>query len=511
MERKNEIKKYMKNLKFLLIAAFAALAMGACDKDDSHSVSFEKLAYYFKWGGEPQVAEYTSVNVASIVVKSVSDGWACEVDHAARTVKITPPKDPVDEAQRDKLRNGSATLNVIAENGEASKYTFNFYIVGDKSVHLNPNGEYANSYVVNEPTTLYSLDVSANGAGEPLSGVEDVKMLWQSNASLLQHVDYDAESHSVSFFVDCKKDDDGKAIVENGGHVLVEGNAVIAAYNGSDEIVWSWHIWVVAKDVLGEYDTYANGRKFMQVNLGAFGNSNGATESEQILASYGLYYQWGRKDPFMRPKTYNCAGGDDEAAYGVSGSSVYVSTVETDEKTGTVEYATANPATMIINPACVGEEGDGVGDWLNVRNSNLWSNTSKSASDPCPYGWRVPAKSDFDVLSLSAAEDATDLAEARKRFGWSLTDGVNSYFYLGGGFRSYFDGVIVNMNYKTDVYPSTPEPWEGYYWTAGTTADGKYSTCMYFDLTTTRTINKFNLNHPSRRANAMQVRCVKID
>ena len=27
---------------------------------------------------------------------------------------------------------------------------------------------------------------------------------------------------------------------------------------------------------------------------------------------------------------------------------------------------------------------------------------------------------------------------------------------------------------------------------------------------TTRTINKFNLNYPSKRANAMQVRCVKV-
>ena len=66
------------------------------------------------------------------------------------------------------------------------------------------------------------------------------------------------------------------------------------------------------------------------------------------------------------------------------------------------------------------------------------------------------------------------------------------------------------MNYKEDVYPSHPEPWEGYYWTAGTTTDGKQSTCMYFDLTTTRAINKFNLNYPTKRANAMQIRCVKV-
>ena len=66
------------------------------------------------------------------------------------------------------------------------------------------------------------------------------------------------------------------------------------------------------------------------------------------------------------------------------------------------------------------------------------------------------------------------------------------------------------FEYKDCVYPSQPEPWEGHYWTTGTTADGKQSTSMYFDLTTTRTINKFVLNNPSKRANAMQVRCVKV-
>jgi uncharacterized protein (TIGR02145 family) len=500
----------MKNLKFMLVACLVALAMGSCKEDDSHSVTFEKRAYYFKWGGEPQSAEYVSVNVASITAKSVTEGWTCVVDHAARKVTVTPPKDPVDEAQRDKVRNGSAVMNVIAENGEASKYTLNFYIVGDQSFHLNPNGEYANCYIVSEPTALYSLDVSANGAGEKLSDVADVKLLWQSNSALLQHVDYD-DLQTASFFIDCKKDDKGNVVLENGKHVLVEGNAVIAAYDSKGEIVWSWHIWVVSKDVCGEYDTYANGRKFMQVNLGAFDNSNGANDNAKIHASYGLYYQWGRKDPFLRPKAYNCADGSDETVFNASNSAEYVKTEETSETVGTIEYAVKHPTTMIINPACVGEKGDGIGDWLHNPNSNLWSNAKKSVYDPCPYGWRVPAKTDFDVLSLTAEEDGMDIDVARKRFGWSLSDGQNSYFYLGGGFRSYFDGVIANMNYKTDVFPSTPEPWEGYYWTSGTTSDGKYATCMYFDLTTTRTINKFNLNYPSRRANAMQVRCVKVE
>jgi hypothetical protein len=89
-----------------------------------------------------------------------------------------------------------------------------------------------------------------------------------------------------------------------------------------------------------------------------------------------------------------------------------------------------------------------------------------------------------------------------------LSDGNSKYFYSACGRRRYTDGKVENMNYKEGVYPSQPEPWEGYYWTSTTTAEGK-AVALYFDLTTTRTINKFELDHPTRRANGLQVRCVR--
>ena len=38
--------------------------------------------------------------------------------------------------------------------------------------------------------------------------------------------------------------------------------------------------------------TYANGRVLLDRSLGAVGTTPGSAEA------YGLYYQWGRKDPF---------------------------------------------------------------------------------------------------------------------------------------------------------------------------------------------------------------------
>ena len=69
----------------------------------------------------------------------------------------------------------------------------------------------------------------------------------------------------------------------------------------------------------------------MTRNLGALANGN-ATTSE-ILASYGLYYQWGRKDPFIGPSTYKISSGQGAAMYNDSGSRTYVTMVASSAET----------------------------------------------------------------------------------------------------------------------------------------------------------------------------------
>lgn len=479
-------------------------------------MSFSKNGLYFQWGGESQTVSYTTKDAVSLELKTSTEGWTATLDTAANTITVTPPQDPGTEEQRDKMRDAEFKFLLTGESGTTSYYKLYAYIVGDSLIVLGANGEYANSYVLTSPKTAYALDLTKDSKGNTLTGVAGVKILWQSYYGLLEHFTYNEDDNTVSFYIDAKTEDDDEEtyIKENGEYVMRDGNALIAATDESGNILWSWHLWLSKKsnNPLNDYSTYSNGVTFMNRNLGAYGNSNGSTEkSSLILDSYGLYYQWGRKDPFLRPYYHDCSGGDDEYVYNGSNSAAYVEYVELSSENGTVAYTIANPTTFITNAACVDEEnGDGIGDWLSTADSSLWSGTTKTLYDPCPYGWKVPAGSDFDCLTLTAEEDAMSLDVARGRFGWMFSDGTNSYFYLGGGFRSYYDGIIHNMNYKDDVYPSQPQPWEGYYWTAGVTADGKQSTCLYFDLTTTRTINKFNLNYPSKRANAMQVRCVKV-
>ena len=94
------------------------------------------------------------------------------------------------------------------------------------------------------------------------------------------------------------------------------GSGAIAAYNKSNQILWSWHIWVTDynPDSRGNEDvqTPVNKRKLkfeyqsssflpmMDRNLGAAAGYIDFPPNElEKSKTNGFYYQWGRKDPFI--------------------------------------------------------------------------------------------------------------------------------------------------------------------------------------------------------------------
>ncbi len=145
---------------------------------------------------------------------------------------------------------------------------------------------------------------------------------------------------------------------------LKEGNALIGAYDTEDNIIWSWHIWVRtaengdpthpanalvyytydwdANGIYGEYQTNGNARRvpgyeIMACNLGAlqdkpnwdkntfFGDTlSDASNHRQIfmdgdgiVRTFGMLYQWGRKDPFPPMTTTEGARGNGVNAGGI--------------------------------------------------------------------------------------------------------------------------------------------------------------------------------------------------
>ena len=205
----------------------------------------------------------------------------------------------------------------------------------------------------------------------------------------------------------------------------LQGNAVIAVYDESGNILWSWHIWVnsgiddIIYDNLAYVDPETSNRtslsnvRIMNMNLGATKASWQAGEDledlEDLLDCYGFYYQWGRKDPSPIPSSYN---------YGQSDMTTkpYYYMDEGERKrvyryldlTPTVEMGALHPLD-IVAPSQFTQAY--VNDWLFDSVDQLWGyNPSaqkvekKTIYDPCPYGYRV-ADDELFALFYHAREN----------------------------------------------------------------------------------------------------------
>jgi hypothetical protein len=167
------------------------------------------------------------------------------------------------------------------------------------------------------------------------------------------------------------------------------GNALIAAKNSAGKILWSWHIWVVDMDADAKGVIYPSGSKFMDRNLGALNYlwELSGTGTNYDARSLGLFYQWGRKDPFVA---------SDETWYNFAKTTLPDKTyVESGSDTNTKGYAISHPTHVISNST-----------WNN--DASLWG-IVKTIYDPCPVGWRV---SEPDAFS-----DSQDLLMGYPRTG----------------------------------------------------------------------------------------------
>lgn len=162
---------------------------------------------------------------------------------------------------------------------------------------------------------------------------------------------------------------------------------------------------------LGQPLTF-NGLMWMDRNLGA--TSADMTTAEGWEGARGYVYQMGRSIPYYLPKTVNYRGSDGVMRQrpksmidANGGASPYPQIVkhESDAPIGRPAVA-----TLALNPGDAGKAFSYVrvsGDWDNTTatSATYWKNTK---NDPCPTGWRVPTKADFDGI-MPTAERYGDL------------------------------------------------------------------------------------------------------
>lgn len=262
--------------------------------------------------------------------------------------------------------------------------------------------ETANCYMVPAGTGQYSFNCLVRGNGVSVAGlpstikasqIKGVKLLWQ-DAQVVDASSVRLASGRIEF----------KTLPG-----VKTGNAVIALYSdkacSDGNCLWSWHIWMT-----DAADCEMAGIKFLDRNLGADG-----TELKKNGRN-GLFYQWGRKDPFP----------------------------QTGELQNPVVYGKHSAAFTIAHPdTFVSRDGrwfsDEVDDWWCKGSSQQNCMTvevtpgTKTMLDPCPAGYHVP-----DVCAIIAIK------------------GSGKHSFIKAGVRWY------------DVNPSTPDKVGelGYYWCA---------------------------------------------
>ena len=490
---------YMKGFAGLvsLVLGVAALAV-SCSKDKVKGTLEFEVPAVFMQAGDEAVVRFSSSRIESFTVTQKPTGWNDPVvDIAARTVTIVSPVTFGEDIEGDDGEtttvetSGTVVLTGYSSDGVAASASL--FVSVTSTVDLEGP---ANSYLVNKPAVNYRFDVRHTGNGGSTIEPASLAVVWQSKSGLIEYLRL-TDDGKASFYIDADEDDDTR---------IAQGNALIGAYDASDNLLWSWHVWAADYDPEAADGTVVfNGQEMMTRNLGALDNDNSTTD--RILASYGTYYQWGRKEPFIGPNTYSSGSGSSATMYNGSGGRVTLETVAASAETGTAAYALQHPLTYITGVT------DSSNDWCWAHDSSLWSAAEKTENDPCPAGWRVAPASAYAGLAISGTPGASDF----DKYGWTFTREGASSFFLGAGRRLYTNGKIQNLyvvvpassSLSTRNVAEDAQPWEGLYWTADPASEGSDAQAFYFWFEKKSSTGGVTDSKPYARANGMQVRCVR--
>ncbi|MDR1602964.1 MAG: hypothetical protein LBS42_11135 [Tannerella sp.] len=249
--------------------------------------------------------------------------------------------------------------------------------------------------------------------------------------------------------------------------LMGDGNSVIAMVNSSNETLWTWHVWYVDGYNPNDPANQVNykGNIFMDRNLGATTNDLGD------FRSYGLMYQWGRKEPF--PRANALTGNVRQTVY--SGSPTVPISVQDVTALGSnpLEDSHRNPTVFITSTTPPYFTWSGTTE----SDNSLWTAGGlKSVYDPCPAGWRVPTSAEF-------------LAALTPVGGWNYGQA-----YEGGLKLPAAGGTDFSTGGLFDVGTN------GYYWTAETA--GANAKILHIRNGSATIEEAF-------RANGFSVRCMK--
>ncbi len=430
-------------LKATITLLAVAIAMIGCADDDLVITSFSlegSQNVYFEPGQTIKIS-YKKQRISKIEITEAPADWTV-VNRNNSYLEVTAP---------NVLRTEAEVIEVKGTSPEGTSNSDKITVQVLIAESISEAGA-ANCYIA--PTEgRFSFDGTTIAGSDKKIEFAKAELLWCAPKKAV---------HSVQTL------DDNISFSTSG----TDGNAVIAVRDSKDNILWSWHIWVA------DYNpTESAIEGMMSRNIGA--SADLADTDEEAWMASGLYYQWGRKDPFVGGKYYMSTV--DQNMYDAEGNWVGITYLQTAKSRGTIAYTIANPLTYLY-----GAESTGY-DWMFAeRNNKLWGGATKSMYDPCPAGWRVASASAFDGAKMDAA--VGDYLR-----GWEVSTAEGENYLVAAGRRSFADGQLTNV----DVTGYLPV---GFIWTADTN-EGK-ATAVEFTPTSLGMGTAY-------RSNACPVRCCK--
>lgn len=333
----------------------------------------------------------------------------------------------------------------------------------------------ANCFVITE-AGAYKFPAKKGHSDESAGDVASVEVLWETYNNGTS-----VTANSVIEQVACQDN----WVYFKTPATIQPGNALIAAKNSSDEIIWSWHIWIPASDIedIGDYNV--SKKYLMDRNLGAVVPAVVPVGDGTVdVRSVGLYYEWGRKDPFVCYKW-----GSSEINVKVAGVSARDMTQNSTYSAAiTLEQSIANPTSFVKYK----------GDWLSTHDGTLWGDGSdKTIYDPCPADYRVPQYDATDPLWQSVI-GLDDFSANLDGHYWKLSSVV---FPISGCVN--YDGNMSEISKASWIWNAAPH---------STNADYGLPQYVYWDTENGEPYAWASQpGWGKRKACGVPVRCVRIE
>ena len=279
-------------------------------------------------------------------------------------------------------------------------------------------------------------------------------------------------------------------------NTIRQGNAVIAIKDGSNNVLWSWHIWVTDEDISRTIEiTNHQGYKYrmLPVNLGwcdddvttyaersckvrfTAGDASKEVTIRQVSASITIrgnhpYYQWGRKDP-LRPS--NGLADTNKTWYDKNGTS-------SQSNPATENFSAGVTCIMnyILKPDVMQNQASGDNAYANlwsVDNTVYTANDNpvvKTVYDPSPVGFKLPPGNVFTGFtttggSISTSSEINGTWSSSSLKGWNFyTDSSKSktIFFPASGYRYRSNGMVSKVSSDGFYWSAVPSsPTKGHY------------------------------------------------